>query len=482
MPTYTTDPITGILVPTVGSDPGPDYATHISNALLSLAHLTHTGAANFDGYQIPAAGLNVNADLSFQSHNITTLRSARFSSQSAVLNGVGDVNCVYFKSGNAYVNDGNGTPIQLTSGGGISAVSSNNFSVLALSTNHTINSSDTYAVYHYTGWSGNRILTLPLANTVPAGRFYYVKDISGTADPYSGNTITISAAGADTIDGAASFVLKIAHVGAIVMSDGTSNWALYTWQQSNIIGPTANVIATSGRALLSADASYASVQGATDVVIGAVNDVNIEAIHNLVTQANNDEAHTVGRDLQFTVGRDTSYNSTRNTNVYSGGDISISCGNNGGGIATANILMDTTPTVGTINITTGGTAGNITVQTSLGDLALYAASGKVSTAGQIFMPMKAVTSSPYTVDTTSKDYIILVDTTGGAITINLPAATTGRVLIIKGVSDLSTNTITLHRAGSESIEAYAGDYVMNGVNQGVTLANYGGDWFIVATA
>ena len=105
-------------------------------------------------------------------------------------------------------------------------------------------------------------------------------------------------------------------------------------------------------------------------------------------------------------------------------------------------------------------------------------------AGAMVFPTKAVTSGPYTVDTTTADYVILVDPTSGAITINLPTATTGRVLIIKSVGNSGTNNITLHRFSSESIEGLAADYVMDADYQGVTLAAYnpGSGWFIVSTA
>lgn len=62
------------------------------------------------------------------------------------------------------------------------------------------------------------ILTLPAANSA-VGQFFFVKKTDSTA-----NTVTIAAAGADTIDGAASFVLKNQYAGVLIVNDGTSKW------------------------------------------------------------------------------------------------------------------------------------------------------------------------------------------------------------------------------------------------------------------
>lgn len=56
--------------------------------------------------------------------------------------------------------------------------------------------------------------------------------------------------------------------------------------------------------------------------------------------------------------------------------------------------------------------------------------------------------SPYTILDT--DYILRIDSSGGAITVNLPAATaTGRELRFK---KLGTNTVTFDASGSETID------------------------------
>lgn len=221
MPTYTADPITGILIPIVGSDPGPDYASHVSDALTKLAHLTHTGASNLDGYQIPAAGLNVNADVSIQSNNLTALRSIRYTSQASTLAGSGDIDCVYVSGNNLFYNNGSGTPVQLTSGNSLNVTTSNNFSITTTTTNLTINPAATTIFVACDTSGGSLIVTLPLANAVPTGRFYIVKDAVGVADT---DPITINPAGSDTLDGASGYTLNAPLNSVMFVSNGTNRW------------------------------------------------------------------------------------------------------------------------------------------------------------------------------------------------------------------------------------------------------------------
>ncbi len=71
------------------------------------------------GVLVPTAGLNINADLPFSSYNATQLRSTRFSDQPSTLAGANDLRCVYSSGGNLWFNNASGTPVQITSGGGI---------------------------------------------------------------------------------------------------------------------------------------------------------------------------------------------------------------------------------------------------------------------------------------------------------------------------------------------------------------------------
>lgn len=65
-------------------------------------------------------------------------------------------------------------------------------------------------------------ITLPAANSVPAGHPYVFKDESGTA---GANTVTIAPAGADT--GEAAFTLAANYAGLKIYSDGVSKWFLH---------------------------------------------------------------------------------------------------------------------------------------------------------------------------------------------------------------------------------------------------------------
>ena len=229
MANYTTDPVTGINIPTVGVDPGPDYAVNISNALETLAHLTHTGASNLDGYQIPTAGLNINADLPLQSNNLIGARSVRFTSQSSTLSGLGDVGCAYVNSGNLYYNNGSGVPIQITSGSNVYVTATGLLNETSTSSNLTIPSTASYNYISVDSTSGSINITLPTAASVGSGRFFYVKDVQGVSNV---NNIIIRTAG-DTMDGVTSFTLSEAYQSALFVGDGNSNWMVQQYDKTN---------------------------------------------------------------------------------------------------------------------------------------------------------------------------------------------------------------------------------------------------------
>lgn len=372
MPTYTTDPVTGIEIPTTGSDPGPDYADRISAALLALAHLTHTGASNQDGYQIPAAGINFNADISAQNNDLTNLRSTRYSNQGSTLGGAGDVNCLYFKDGNAYINNGSGTPVQLTAGSSLNSSADNNFPTLEISSNHTINAVDVDVAFNCDVSGGALAVTLPLASEVPAGRFYFVKDKTGSSDGYN---ISIQPNGTDTIDQGSTYKIADKRGAVLLVSDGVDNWQLFKFTN----------------------------QLPNNVMLKGLN--------------------AAGNAYQNLIGVD---------------------GNN---------------------------------QTKLSQNTSF-----TRFHGGLRVENKPISSASYTVDTTTKDLVLLVDSSGTTVDITLPTAEyDARMIIIKDVGGAAaTNNITLVRPGSENIEGLAADYVITQNFASVTLvSDSNGDWWLI---
>lgn len=253
MANYTIDPVTGILIPTPGVDPGPEYATLVSNSLSTLAHLTHTGVSNLDGYQIPSAGINFNADISAQSNNLTALRSTRFTTQTNPLSGVGDIDCVYVKAGDLFYNNGSGTPIQITGGGTVNVTVAATYVTQAITNNLTIGSGSTTILVSCDSTSNTITITLPLANSVTAGRFYMIKDRTGAAATHN---IIINPAGTDKIDGASSLTINQVHDAVGLVSDGSGDWLLFRYDRT---------LYSSGDAVTFASGSNLNLAGITSI-------------------------------------------------------------------------------------------------------------------------------------------------------------------------------------------------------------------------
>lgn len=109
-------------VPIVGQDPGPDWANNINNCLTILDAHNHSPGY---GVQVTPAGLNINATLPFNDHNLTQVMSVRFQSQGSPLSGGADLECVYVSGVDLFYNDGNGNQVQITSGGGVTGAAGN---------------------------------------------------------------------------------------------------------------------------------------------------------------------------------------------------------------------------------------------------------------------------------------------------------------------------------------------------------------------
>lgn len=103
-------------VPVVGTDPGPDYAYDLNSCLTLIDQHDHSPGF---GVQITPSGMNINADLVINSHNLTLIRSARYAAQGSPLALAADLNCSYVSGVDLYYNDGNGNQVRLTQGGSV---------------------------------------------------------------------------------------------------------------------------------------------------------------------------------------------------------------------------------------------------------------------------------------------------------------------------------------------------------------------------
>jgi hypothetical protein len=207
-------------VPTVTL--GPEYAVQNTTAFEVVDAHDHSSGK---GVRIPVAGLNINAQLNFNNNRPYSLLSAQFNSQLVTLTGASNANSVYSVNGDLYWTNGSGVAVQLTSGaapvttpGSVQA-----FEFDTINTNLNINAGDTY-VFINLDTSASRTITLPLASAVSEGRIYIIKDFTGGANL---NPYTITASGADLIDGMASQQYDSNYGSVGLISNGVDKWSVW---------------------------------------------------------------------------------------------------------------------------------------------------------------------------------------------------------------------------------------------------------------
>jgi hypothetical protein len=142
-------------------------------------------------------------------------------------------------------------------------------------------------------------------------------------------------------------------------------------------------------------------------------------------------------------------------------------------------LTAVAPTAGT-NITATHRFAIRTFDNSAGSGSLFVDGGSFL-GGGVYQKLISITSN-YTI--TSSDYQILVDATGGNITLTLPAVSSvydatlgvGIIYSIKRI-DASGNTVTVQRAGSDLIDN-ATSFTLTSLQSKSLQAASGGNWWI----
>lgn len=214
-------------LPTVSVTLGPAWATKINTAITTID--SHNHAPGF-GALIPATGLALSADVSFNysgsttGNNATGLRTTRFVSQSAKPANSADKQCLYVRDaqGNLYFIDGGGNDVKITSGGSLNsaALTNNSYTHTLISIDTTILSSDPYVVYYVDTTAAQVNITLPLSAAMD-GKFLKVKHVKGT------NPVRILPGVGDQFDNglAAGSVWIYPGYGAVTFyADGVTYW------------------------------------------------------------------------------------------------------------------------------------------------------------------------------------------------------------------------------------------------------------------
>lgn len=115
-----TTPNMNLLLPDPTITPGPTYASENDTAFFVVDQHDHTLGK---GVPIPSNAININNDLPFNGFNAVSLRSTRYTAQSAPLSLPADLNAIYSVNGNLYWNNQIGQQVQITSGASLNASS-----------------------------------------------------------------------------------------------------------------------------------------------------------------------------------------------------------------------------------------------------------------------------------------------------------------------------------------------------------------------
>lgn len=120
MSNTTIEPLMNLIIPTVGVDPGPDYANNQNQDLLIIAGHDHSPGS---GVQVTPAGMDISTNLNFQNNSLYNVYSVIFSSP-APTTGLTTLYTDNQTGGgitDLFFNDGAGNVIALTKAGAVNA-------------------------------------------------------------------------------------------------------------------------------------------------------------------------------------------------------------------------------------------------------------------------------------------------------------------------------------------------------------------------
>lgn len=271
----TFSPNMSLPVPTVGVDPGPDWATNINASLGIIDSHNHSAG---QGVAINPAGLDINSDLPMNSNNLTLSRSVNFAPQNSPISLPTDIGCIYVAGVDLYYNDENGNQIRMTQSGSVAGAAGTitglpsgtasasfsggtftfqsatltpaNMAVGPVSIGQNVASSKTVTLTPNSGQASNYNLTFPAA--LPGAVNYMTLDATGA--------IAFNASG---VTGSGANVLAASPTLSGLLTVGTSGIAFTTGTMvdytEDVWSPTLTVASGSFTLSLSGTARYQRV-------------------------------------------------------------------------------------------------------------------------------------------------------------------------------------------------------------------------------
>lgn len=242
MANTTLSPNMSLPVPTVGIDPGPDWAENINASLSIIDGHDHSSGS---GVPITPDGMDITSDLPINDNNVTTVRSVNFYVQPAPLAEPEDLGCVYVSGADLYYNDRNGNQVRMTQGGSVTG-SSGTITGLPSGT-----ASASFAGATFTFQSATNTPATMNIGPIITG--------AASANP---KTVTISASGAMPANIALTWPVSLPGATSIVSLDSSGNMAsVSTTGSGNVVLATSPTVVTP--VLTSPAITGGSITGAT---------------------------------------------------------------------------------------------------------------------------------------------------------------------------------------------------------------------------
>ena len=145
-------PNMNLTIPSVGVTGGAIAAANLVTDLNLVDAHDHTPG---NGVLLTPSSLNINADLSLQSNNLTAVNTVRFTNLSAAITSASpNIGCIYEVNGDLYFNDTSGNQIKITSAGSVNA-GAGSIGGLPSGTANVTYASSTYTFQSATNTAGN---------------------------------------------------------------------------------------------------------------------------------------------------------------------------------------------------------------------------------------------------------------------------------------------------------------------------------------